>query len=54
MSISVFDVYLQKDSIYVPLLKIDISLFTLKKLNKDADYLLGFPLQLDMETGKVY
>jgi hypothetical protein len=45
MCISAFDIYLQKDSIYVPLLKIDTSLFTLKKLNKDAGYLLGFALE---------
>ena len=45
MCTSAFDVYLEKDSFYIPLLRIDTSLFTLKQLNKHAGYLLGFALQ---------
>ncbi len=45
MSISGFDIYLQKDSLYIPLLKIDTSLLTLKNLYKNTDYLLGFALE---------
>ena len=40
-----FDVYVQKDSVYFPLLKIDTTLFTLKKLNKGDDYLLSYALE---------
>jgi hypothetical protein len=45
MCTSVFDVYLQKESIYIPLIKVDTSSFTLKQLNKDAGYLLAFALE---------
>jgi hypothetical protein len=41
----VFDVYLRKGSIYIPLLKIDTSLFSSKSLHKDAGYLVGFAME---------
>ena len=45
MCTSLFEIYLQKDTIYIPLLKVDTSLFTLKKLNRDGDYLIAYTLE---------
>jgi hypothetical protein len=46
---SMFDIYLQNDSLYIPIVKVDTVMFSTKNLNKDADYLLSLTLKNCLE-----